>query len=1107
MLKRFTLLASSLLAAFSIAAQETTPTAWASFSTEDGGKTLVVSGKGDLTELETTITTTKFTNAAVGNVFVKNGETYASVAEGAEFSTTGTYYKEVPGEKTQIENTSENPFLDNSTYVSSKSVIASWNEAKLNETPLYLCQKNKADNGFTWIDSATKVNAEDTYTADDVLYVYAIKSTSDKYDLKKWGENDNHEYYLEVKENDLEAYLNKTTTFTAAQTIYVSTDRGSNFTRIESGATATYNAEAQYYTVASSTYVSYSNDLAEGQTLKELFASKSYTQDVVSESKTFLDLLNAKILEGATESNGNITGSYEKVVFVNEDSSTPLIINNEIVHAILFPKYKWGETQGYVKNMSIVTLDLGQATIAELTSATFKSNDKGMGNMTSLTLPLTKLTSVYSESENKEVEKMVVPSKILDGYANQVILNSVTIPEGYDRLADKAFYGNNKITTFNLPSTLKLIGNSAFENCVALASITLNDGLENIGKRAFVGTALTEIDFPSSLRIINDAAFANLRIEDLKFNAGLYYIGNTAFGLNYAIPRLKSIQIPASVKFIGACAFYGREYQDVYFLGENAPIMPMGGSVEFSGADKANTAFPANTLNGNNGFDKGTEGHFPTATDMKDDAQNGYANRENYKNNGYYFAILHFPTGLTDEQREKYTDITRVYRTHRDAEGKFYFSYADGNTDTYDEVGKESQTLSFGACTASTKVNYGYEDTYLGKQYIWPSQSQWNRSYAVNSNGFKWDGVTKYRSELSEEDMQVLEYAGYKLETEDHKATEEGYYTLDELQKIAHMGTRQFVLTNADTKIDKNPEEEPVYPISMKGSNWWTICVPFNMTKAQVDKVFGEGTHVCRFSSVSRTVDDKGNKSITLRFQNDVYATKWTRNAETLEYSKQSGSPADEDIVIYSHEAYMIFPTKSNDDANNMYNIKDYKLETGSPLPTIIQANAGTNSEDHTEYRFVGNYMTQVSVDKETSVDDGVAPAAYETVTIPQYSYVYAKKKSETAYKFWFYTGKTSGWAANKCVVQATARDGGTTDYNNFFGGNANNTKVTQMSLFGEETDGETTGVNEEITIIAGEGDKAQRVYNLNGQMIGTSNVSASHKGIYIKDGKKYIRR
>ena len=163
---------------------------------------------------------------------------------------------------------------------------------------------------------------------------------------------------------------------------------------------------------------------------------------------------------------------------------------------------------------------------------------------------------------------------------------------------------------------------------------------------------------------------------------------------------------------------------------------------------------------------------------------------------------------------------------------------------------------------------------------------------------------------------------------------------MDDLQKIAHMGTRQFVLTNADTEKDSIPEKEPEYPISVKGSNWWTICLPFNMTKAQVDKVFGTGTHVCRFSSVERTEDSNGNKSITLRFQNDVYATKWTRNAETLAYNKESGSPANDDIVIYSHEAYMIYPTKGSEDANGMYNIKDYKLETGSPLPTIIKANA-----------------------------------------------------------------------------------------------------------------------------------------------------------------------
>ena len=520
-----------------------------------------------------------------------------------------------------------------------------------------------------------------------------------------------------------------------------------------------------------------------------------------SEGKLFKDLLNAKILEGATVANNSVTNTFETVRFENEDSSTPLIINDDIVHAILFPTYDWGSYTGKVKNNSIVTLDLGAATNNDLTEETFKYS-YFLGNMTYLTLPLTKKTEVKNEKTNTPEDKMVVPGYVLSGYENYsgtgANLKTVTIPEGYDRLGDNAFKEQHKVETFILPSTLKLIGESAFENCGALTSITLNEGLENIGKRAFVGTNLTDITFPSTLRIINDAAFADLKdIKDLKFNAGLYYIGNTAFGLNSAI-TLNTIQIPASVKFIGACAFYGREYQDVYFLGENAPIMPMGGSVYINNADSGNTAFPANTLNGNNGFHPGT-GQAPTATDMMDDAKNGYANRENYKNQGYYFAILHFPTGLTDEQRAKYTDITRVYKTHRDAKGNFYYAQSSENPDSYDTVGKEKETLTFGACTASTKVDYGYEDTYLGSQYIWPSQQQWNRSYAVNSNGYNWDGVTKYRPTLSDEDLKVLAYAGYNLETVEHPSTEPGYYTEDYLQMIAHMGTRQFVLTHADT--------------------------------------------------------------------------------------------------------------------------------------------------------------------------------------------------------------------------------------------------------------------------------------------------------------------
>ena len=1051
MLKRFTLLASSLLAAFSIAAQETTPTASASFDTDNEGKTLVVKGHGDLTTLNITATELSFTATGLNNVKTTNSEwgTQATNPYNSETTYYAYHYVETQVDKYALDGWTEKN---------------SWTEKGLS---LYYT----SDNGTTW----TKVTNESSV---DVNGEWSNGKEYSKYSTTEDGTE-------RIPLADFKSGGYYTTTITG-DNITFNWSATNYYKKTEEGYLAMTQGEAYY---SNTTY--YKSVFG---VVTEAEMQESGYLDYVTDS--FVNLLNAKILERATVATATgVTNTFETVRFVNEDSSTPLIINDDIVHAILFPTYDWGyNTTGKVKNNSIVTLDLGAATINELTADAFKDGSSP-ANMTYLTLPLTKKTLVDSETSSTKVEKMVLPGYVLSGY-EKANLKTVEIPEGYDRLGDNAFKGQGNVETFILPSTLKLIGNSAFENCGALTSITLNDGLENIGKQAFVGTKLTKISFPHSLRIINDAAFADLRIEDLKFNAGLYYIGNTAFGLQDEM-KLNTIQIPASVKFIGACAFYNREYKDVYFLGENAPIMPIGAPVYLNKYDK-NTAFPAHILMGNNGFNRGTQGQMPTVDDMKDDTYSGYANRENYHNNGYYFAILHFPTGLDKKQRAKYTDITRVYKHSGDNGGSSY------------DVGLEEEDgRTFGTCTAYKTVDYGYEDTYLGSQYIWPSQSQWNRSYVVNSLGYNWDGVTEYRPELSPEDLKVLAYAGYKEKTEEHQSTEDGYYTLDELKRIAHMGTRQFVLTNADTKKDEDLDEEPVYPISMKGENWWTICVPFNMTKAQVDEVFGPGTHVCRFSSVSRTDDGKGNKSITLRFQNDVYATKWTRNAETLAYNIEGGNPGKDDIVIYSHEAYMIYPTKSSEDATSIAieNIKDYKLETGSPLPTIIKANADdeTVGADHTEYRFVGNYVTEVSTGTATNADTEAAPAKFQTVTIPQYSYVYAKNASETngSYKFWFYTGTKSAWAANKCVVQATARDRGFTDYKDFFGGNANNTKVTQMSLFGEDTDGGTTGINEEITIIAGEGDNAQRVYNLNGQMIGGNN--ATPKGIYIKGGKKYI--
>lgn len=1048
MKKVFTLLLMSIITSIGVWAQEKA-TASANFIVSDDGKTLTVSGKGDLTTLEINTYETKFTATAVGAVFVKSGESYASVNAGDAFFNNTSYYKLEVGDKAAIVNTAENQFLSNTTYVTSYSKDKYLKSEYVGKV---FTSETNPSYPSGWIANGTLVAATDVIDT-NTKYYYIIDENG-KYNVMIYSID------KEQKANaisDMSNYCSEATMFTAAQTIYVSTDGGSSFTQIAEGSTAIYNESATYYTAGSTTYSEYP-----AKNLTESFTANNYIKKSITETKSFCNTLKDMVT----------SGSYEKVIFVNEDAPASLKIDGNIINAIL----KLGD---YQSNATIKEVDFGATTFEGLGENSFKFVS-GCTSLTTITIPLTKKTTVTKEpdfsaenifQEGTE-EKMVVPADILSGYQNNSSFTTLVIPDGYEAIADGAFMYMGYLEKVVLPNTLEVIGKNAFNAC-----------------------KVTEIEFPSTLRIIKDAAFFNVRIEDLKFNAGLKFIGNSAFALDNKM-TVKTIEIPASVKFIGPFAFNFREYQDVYFLGENAPIMPMGNSVYNNWTN--GTAFSAHTLMGNDGFNQGTKGQMPTVDDMKDDTSSGYANRENYYNNGYYFAILHFPTGLTGEQREKYTDITRVYRTHRDAKGNFHFSYVDGNTDTYDEVGKETQTLSFGACTASTKVNYGYEDTYLGKQYIWPSQSQWNRSYAVNSNGYKWDGVTEYRPKLSDEDLNVLKYAGYEI------GEGEGYYTLDELQKIAHMGTRQFVLTNADTQKDDTPEKEPEYPISVKGSNWWTICLPFNMTKKQVDEVFGTGTHVCRFSSVSRTVDGKGNKNITLRFQNDVYATKWTRDAETLAYTKQSGSPADEDIVIYSHEAYMIYPTNSEEDAIKLVR-KDYTFDPGSPLPTIIKANANDNSvgADHTEYRFVGNYVTQVSVDTETSADKGVAPAAYETVTIPQYSYIYAKKKNDKAYKFWFFTGTQMAWSPNKCVVQATARDRGANDYSDFFGGNPNGSKVSQVSLFGE--DGTVTEI-ENVTIIAGEGENAQIVYNLNGQVVSSNgNTDRLAKGVYIKGGKKFM--
>lgn len=1059
------------------------------------GNTLTISGQGDLTSYTTTDWSAKvFTDKAVGFVFTDaDGKT--PVAAGDSYNAGKTYYH---AEYNYTKVWEGQPVAWN-TYFGTVTAERSWKDNK--KANLYMATidaynknvtvGNKVSDNVNWDQEI--FGGDWNYTIiDGKKYVKVVEVTGEVPTSSVSFDNLQASGIKLIEVSELQSdFINTKVTYQIKDklSLFLSSDEGKTYKGLTSGVDYEWTSGDVFYQ-GTATYAAIKDNNA--------FFDNVHTGYVQADNTEipFKELLRRKILEGVSVYDYNAqtevgVSSYTTVKFVN-NGSDPLLIDADVVRGILYPTSNGMLTT----NVTTTKLDLGEATLNELNADIFiPSHDESYKchklALNDITFPKTKLTLVFSESTKQDENKMVLPAQLLSNITGKIKI--VSIPEGYDRIADGAFSNENKqsvLENVNLPKGLTLIGKNAFQDCNYIKSIELNEGLENIGESAFSGTTLESVKFPSSLKIINDCAFANCHIYNLKFNAGLKYIGNSAFALSNAHTE-QVLEIPASVIYIGPYAFNFRQYQDVYFYGEKAPLMPLGSYKLDINTKDLGTAFPQHTLNGNNGFDPlPKEGEEITG----DDTKFGYANRENYKNHGVYLCMLHYPKELSDENRDTYTDISRVYKTYRTADGKF-IATDTGTDEATDKVGKEEkdEILSAGLCHSFKKVTWGYADTYLGEQYIWPSHSQFNRAYCTASHSVKWDGVTPVTCHLSAEEIAALKYAGYDTSEQN----------LDELKKIAHMGTRQFVLANADAFVDDKPEEEPEYPVDIKGGKWWTLCLPFNMTKAMVDETFGKDTQVCLFDRVVRQVNETTRKNrIVLYFTQNVYKHKTEpKKADgTWNFQEKAPAPADDEIVIYAHESYMIYPTKTGEDA--VFAVKNYQPAVGSPTPTVVMGKneyiGASSAPDNVPYRYVGNYLE--SVDAQTA-SQSVDAQALQEVKIPKYSYVYASNGKET--KFWFLTSDKMTWKPNKCVVQTNTRGDGERDHEEFFDYNATGAK--QASFFGEDFIDTPTSIEDEMVIIAGEGSDAP-VYSLDGTLVNsTGDLTGLPKGVYIKGGKKYV--
>ena len=143
-----------------------------------------------------------------------------------------------------------------------------------------------------------------------------------------------------------------------------------------------------------------------------------------------------------------------------------------------------------------------------------------------------------------------------NAFQDCINLVSIKMNDGLTSIGDSAFSGCTSLETINLPSSLITIGDRAFYNCSSLKDFEFPDYLETIGKYAFYScVSLENIVIPNSVLLLDEYAFNSCtNLSTVKLSNKMDKISRSLF--NNCI-SLKSITIPNSIKSIENSAFRG----------------------------------------------------------------------------------------------------------------------------------------------------------------------------------------------------------------------------------------------------------------------------------------------------------------------------------------------------------------------------------------------------------------------------------------------------------------------------------------------------------------------------------------------------------------------